>query len=387
MAFSDFDATAGVYRLMVRDGTGIAALPVAPRKIAFDVDLGPGESGTVAVYSRCATENADWRRQRGCDIYVYDFASGHEKKLAGVSTDQASEYLPAIWRDSVAFVRVYEERSGRRGVYPYLYVRPLAGGRSVRMPGGSRGANGGPGPTALDLYGHNLAFSWVYQGSGEGPTVEMRYDRLGGGHRVVDHSRSGALSHVTMLAPTFDAGRLYFGKDRRQAAGDRVERYRIATEQLDEAPGRPETEALAYEASHFYYLQSNDETLGGCVPSRPTDPSTCRLYRRDTVNFGGDTSEQGHVGVVGTPALRRTAAGIEVTVTLDQRAREIKWLVDRFAATDTYDIDDRTSADRQTYSSTIDDNGENATGQAIPVRVEACNRGGCTVFDGRIPLS
>jgi hypothetical protein len=50
------NATGG-YGLVQRIGSGpVSALPVAPRGVPFDVDLGPTSSGGVyAVYSRCAT--------------------------------------------------------------------------------------------------------------------------------------------------------------------------------------------------------------------------------------------------------------------------------------------------------------------------------------------
>ena len=54
LVWSEPDGT-GSYRLVQRIGDGpVQALPIAARKVPFDVDLGPTSGGTVyAVYSRC----------------------------------------------------------------------------------------------------------------------------------------------------------------------------------------------------------------------------------------------------------------------------------------------------------------------------------------------
>lgn len=72
---------------------------------------------------------------------------------------------------------MFESHEGRRGVLPYIYTRPLDGGRSERQPGSSRGRTGLPGPTSMDLYGDNLSFSWRFaradsdQGEGDNGTT------------------------------------------------------------------------------------------------------------------------------------------------------------------------------------------------------------------------
>ena len=212
-------------------------LPIASRLgVPFDIDLGPDEDGdVVAVYSRCAPEPdlvrvretfgarvfstpyPAYTAGRGCDIYRYDLDTGQETRLEGASTAQASEVLPAIWRDQIAFARVYERRDGNRGIYPYLYVRPLAGGRSDRQPGGSRGTNGLPGPTRLDLYGRYLSFVWNYS-TGEprdgqiAGTTELRLDTVGGGHRVLSRARHGdAEAYASYLGPNGYRGRIFYG--------------------------------------------------------------------------------------------------------------------------------------------------------------------------------
>lgn len=246
-----------------------AVLPVAPRSAPFDVDLGPDEDGNVvAVYSRCAQEPTPpeppvfavpifslpypaWTTGRGCDIYRYDFDAQRESKIVGASTDQASEMLPSIWDDQVAFARVYERRDGNRGVYPYLYVRPLDGGRSERQPGGTRGTKGLPGPTRLDLYGRRLSFVWNYATAtrpARGRT-ELRLDTVGGAHRVLGSASFNFASgiYATYLSPTGSRGRIHYGFQRlttgiatyERSLTDLLLRYRLSSgERSLASPGR-----------------------------------------------------------------------------------------------------------------------------------------------------
>ena len=110
LAWSRYDPAAQDYRLVAADVGNLAAppqvLPVAPRTIAFDVDLGPDAHGrTVAVCSRCTTEPAgDYYGQKlwpnnaaGCDIYEYDFAARREHKLTASNSFTFSP-APAGWR-------------------------------------------------------------------------------------------------------------------------------------------------------------------------------------------------------------------------------------------------------------------------------------------------
>lgn len=234
-------------------------LPIDPRLgVPFDVDLGPdGHGNVVAAYSRCQVEPdvitvrdtfvarvfsrpyPAYTAGRGCDIYRFDFDTLTESKLAGASTDGASEMLPSIWKDQVAFARVYEQRDGLRGRVPYLYVRPLAGGRSERQPGGSRGSNGLPGPTRLDLYGRRLSFVWNHstreasQGGVAGVS-ELRLDTVGG---ALGQGEWGANQpYASFVGPQGDQGRIYYGYQRaeQQEGADRsiaslLLRYRITT--------------------------------------------------------------------------------------------------------------------------------------------------------------
>jgi len=275
-----------------------ARLPVAPRSVPFDVDLGPSAEGrSVAVYSRCeaeATAEGPGLTQphtsgRGCDLYRFDFDTARESKVAGASTREASEVLPSIWRDQIAFARVYEQRPGARGRVPYLYVRPLEGPRSERQPGGARGADGLPGPTSVDLYGRRLSFAWTYATGDQAGVTELRLDTLGGGHRVLSSARypgpGGEETSASFLSPQGVAGRILYAYQRVRLGGEAVAvpepggghtdavrfaadpaaalalRYRIATGDKDARtlPGR--TAGLAVAGSEALFLAERDDLL------------------------------------------------------------------------------------------------------------------------------
>ena len=240
-AWSAFEDGAG-YRLVLRNPDGaVGAAPVPPRAVPFDIDLGPSEEGgVVAAYSRCAQEPDEHgaggtllrATGRGCDIFRLDLATGRESRLEGASTNGSSEFLPSIWRDSVAFARVFESREGRRGDVPYLYVRPLDGGRSERQPGGSRGDDGVPGPTGIDLYGRRMSFTWEWR-DGDRLRSELRLDTAGGDHALVERLGSED-APANLVTPVGDRGRIYAGSRRLRGDGNTsgALRLRITTDQL-----------------------------------------------------------------------------------------------------------------------------------------------------------
>ncbi|HEV2769220.1 MAG TPA: PQQ-dependent sugar dehydrogenase [Solirubrobacteraceae bacterium] len=240
LAWSAFDPAVKAWRLIVQRGGGTPQpAAIAPRPVPFDLDLGPGEDGgVVAVYSRCARESLEdggggaieYARGRGCDVFRLDLApGGEERRLARASTKEASEFLPSIWKDSVAFARVYERRGGRRGDLPYLYVRSLDGGRSERQPAGGRGQDGLPGPTGLDLYGRRLAFTWEWR-ERDRLRSELRLDTVGGDHRLIDRIGSRS-APANLFSPVAERGRVYAGSRRVRGtqSTDRVLRHRIST--------------------------------------------------------------------------------------------------------------------------------------------------------------
>src|SRR5437867_11374210 len=55
VAWSSYDSTRAAYVLMTRVGGVSTEVPIRPRTVPFDVDLGPDSEGEViAAYSRCS---------------------------------------------------------------------------------------------------------------------------------------------------------------------------------------------------------------------------------------------------------------------------------------------------------------------------------------------
>jgi hypothetical protein len=187
-------------------------LPVPDRSVPFDADLGPGAHGHfLAVYSRCRHEPRwdpideaappNYANGRGCDLYELDLTTSTERKLPASSTT-ADEVLPAVWKDGLAFARVYSKTNIR------MYFRN-GSGSSRLMPGGP--ANGRP--NGVDLYGRRLAFGWEYPGQYDGPASDLRIDDVVTARAtLIERFRGGGLTTISLTAPAFEGGRLYYAK-------------------------------------------------------------------------------------------------------------------------------------------------------------------------------
>jgi hypothetical protein len=130
-----YDRATDTYRLAVsRGGRAPQPLPVAPSKVAFDADIGPGPDGTAAlVYSRCAV--ASVVKLEGCDLFLYDLHRNAERRLAATAAAGWSERTPTIWRSRIAFARYRDARPEPR---PRLLIRRVnapASTRSQSVPG------------------------------------------------------------------------------------------------------------------------------------------------------------------------------------------------------------------------------------------------------------
>ena len=240
IVWSEYDAGANRYFLVQREAGVTSRLPVEPRSVPFDVDLGPDVDGKpVAAYSRCRldpprrdppTGNAlaqmpEWRRGRGCNLYLYSFETGREVRVRHASTAAASEFLPTVWTDRIAFARVFERRRGIRGRRAYLYERPNSlfasqgrSGHTRRMPAGPRARDlycSGPrrcerlvepGPTSLDIATRRLAFGWDSTASGPTSTVWLDVLRATGrtARTRVDYGGSGEIQARELVGPQFD---------------------------------------------------------------------------------------------------------------------------------------------------------------------------------------
>ena len=291
LLWSTFDPATQTYGLTTRVGGVTLQVPVARRSVPFDADLGPGPNGSmVAVYSRCSTEigvgsggPSLYGRGRGCDLYLYDFASARETRIASASAPDASEFWPTIWRGTLAFARSYDNKRD----FPYLYTRPLSGSaKSTRQPGGPRSGCATcddrlSRPIALDLYGKRLAFAWQYVSRGEGLDTDIRMDTIGGGHVRVTHQNGGGLTQVVPSWPAFENGRLYwsiecFGDESGCPGRYGLRRYRISTGEVERAPG-PRA-AISHDRDQgTSWLLVDSQPGVECMGDPPVPGGTCAL--------------------------------------------------------------------------------------------------------------
>jgi len=236
VVWSEYDPVANAYFLTQRFQGVTARLPVRPRAVPFDVDVGRNAGNdAVAAYSRCSREPGprgnvtgtqltrlpEWITGRGCDLHVLNLRTNVETRVGGASSAGASEFLPSVWRDRIAFARVYDRRRGRAGNRAHLYIRSLGGGginRALPTPPRSRRRACAfppprscrrviePGPTAIDLGRRYIAFAW--DSTEFSPLSEVYYERIRAGrivrHRVARGS-SGDMTTREYLVAHIDA--------------------------------------------------------------------------------------------------------------------------------------------------------------------------------------
>ena len=301
LAWSAFDPARNGYVLMTHSGGSTSPVPVRVRGVPFDVDLGPDEQGdTVAVYSRCGREPAGTEASRtgGPGAAATSSSStsppGRETRVASANGARSSEFLPSIWDTRIAFARVYERRTGKAGDRAHLYARSVAGtGRATRLRPGPRGTvtfcrpreGADPvcrigvedGPTALDLRGRRVAFSWDTSVQRCDRASDIWLDTVGGGRRHVDDTCWTNLQGRKLVAPTVSGGRVHYVRSLlagELGSGGSFLEYRISSGRRREAfslRGRVVMSAATDAGSTFYLLSGG--FASGCSPA-PGDPGT-----------------------------------------------------------------------------------------------------------------
>lgn len=276
LAWSSFDASTGAWFLTIRRDGVAQRVPIAPRAVPFDVDLGHDAAGRlVAAYSRCDRESGFPPSGRGCDLYTYDLSAGRERRLAGASTDVASEFLPSLDGGRVAFARVYERRTGAAGRRTHLFVRRLDAGSERELPGGLRNPDPRTGPSGLDLGGRRLAFSWDVHGPAgiQFPygASEIRVDELDGGQTLVQRDAGGGLSNAAPLSPALVGGELRYGDSFLSEGTPGVSDLRS----YDLASGRRGRAAVELRIAGAAADRSATAYVSCTVESAPSGPSCC----------------------------------------------------------------------------------------------------------------
>ena len=245
LAWSAYDPAGRNYRLMLRrpDGTAVA-VPVPPRRVPFDVELGPRVGGgLIAVYSRCRIEpRLDPRDMlplpatgRGCRVYRYDIGSPGEHAIPG----SGSRFLPSVWNGELAFAKLAPD--GR----PAVYVGSLNGRAAPRrLIVGPAGSDSRLGPRALVLREGRVAFVWEYR-TRSGLRSELRLAGLGARSLLLDSVSSGSGS-VRELSPSFGfTGGVLAWAHREGGGQSRIEVFGLSSRHLDSYLAPSPIEALA----------------------------------------------------------------------------------------------------------------------------------------------
>ncbi len=290
-----------MYRLAItRVGGKPQILPVAPRPVAFDADVGPDGKGDPAiVYSRCETEAPN---RRDCDIFRYSITRNVESKITGADSDSASEFNPTIWGGRVAWVRTYD---GRADATRYVYTRTLTAPRtrrSQRLPGlprrrcseisdrcsATKGAVEG-----LELYRRWVALnvSYTYEGAPGFARKEIRLDTLDGEVLPIADQTTG-LGGQSYVGLSFDQGALYWA---RYCAGDESActkgnagtfRYRLGTRDYALAGHTRKLTGFSYVDDNRVYEVRGERECGIRVGDPPSAGfPACKVVYTDPLNF------------------------------------------------------------------------------------------------------
>jgi hypothetical protein len=269
VAYSSYDATAGVYRLRVK--TGDAAphdVPVPPRSVPFDVSVGRAYvpvkgHENVLVYSRCAQEprpaagiapGPDWRTARSCALYEAPFY-GPERRIVGAGEG----VLPSVSGGTLAFARF----GGARG--PRVIVRRLnRAAPPSRVLGGPSVRGGGQGPAGIAVFGSRVAVTWRAYAGSEGQdswlfVADMRANRT----TVVRRLAGGGMSGHAIVGATWLNEGLQWGEICAGDPGGCRGRVRYGRW----APGRPPMLTVAPLGMTAYATGATTTwTLRGCPP-------------------------------------------------------------------------------------------------------------------------
>jgi hypothetical protein len=230
-------------------------------------------------------------------VYLYDFETKKERKLTSFSTKGSSEFLPAIWRGKVSFLRSYgkyREDDYRR---PILYTHSVDGNETSerQSQGGVKGLNR-IAFTGVDLYGQRLAFTRHFQGTAPGGTSQMRVSTLGSGSRLLSQRFSGLTQRI-QRSPQFHRGRVLWTE---QCAADlggcrsdfwRFWRSRIATDTdvtYSDAPRALISTAFILDS--VYWIRApkgryGSDNVNTCQSEDPPDPNSRCLLQTAFVTF------------------------------------------------------------------------------------------------------
>lgn len=281
IAWSQWDPSSRGYRFWLHFGGRNEALPIAPRPIPEDFDLGTDARGVqMLVYTRCNPR---------CDLYIAGFG-GFERRLDAASAPGADESAPTLSRGRLAWARgdsVFTRRLDD--------ARSVRSRRVLRVARRSCPARGRCGPTGdraiedLELQGDRLAVTTFFTeplGRGEGRSTVRLLDLRRAHPRartVADVVQDGG--GQSFIGVGFAGRRLgfalaCFGRPGGCAYG--AHRYRIARNELERSLQARGAQGYAPAGA------SGDEAyvLLAAHPERDNDAvCPCRLERRTVTGW------------------------------------------------------------------------------------------------------
>jgi hypothetical protein len=218
--WSDYDAAARSWHVVVRRGDQISTPTIPTAKQAIEVDVGPGPSGSpMLAYTECAG---------GCHVVVSGVDGSDPRVVSG--SEGASH--PTIWGDRVAWVSGREKvmssllnGSGRRvlGGAPHRKCYYTGDYSARTMPRLLCAAPHGPLVEALQLYRGQLALIDTFDlndGIGNnGTTTEVRTEAISGGLQRLVALLTVGEGNERWIGPSWSDGMLYFYEDENGTCG------------------------------------------------------------------------------------------------------------------------------------------------------------------------
>ena len=225
--------------------TARPSLPIAARKVPFDVDLGPASAGTVCASTPAATST---RRGRRPDARIRTGrAKTSQLELPSMTEVRSRRSTPASAR---TMARVLEgparlrPRLRRRPGQALLYVETISSSApSARQPGG----HAAPRPRHR-CRSSSTARAWPSPGASkadrDAPAYELRIDTVGDDHVRLDSASGGDCPPPSWLALVRARALLLASLVRRRPAVAERERFHMAggpptPEPLVTKPPRP----------------------------------------------------------------------------------------------------------------------------------------------------
>jgi hypothetical protein len=283
LAYSAWDATAGVYRLrVIRGDLAPQDVPVPPRSVPFDVSVGravepDGSHQDVLVYSRCRVEapvtrtaygefEPRWWKGQGCTVRVAT-PTGGERVIRGAGPG----VLPSVSGTHLAFIRVVHAR-------PRIVIRRFDRTRAsdATFAGPATGAHD-QGPVSVDVRGPRAAVVWrTTFGDGSFSRVLVADARA---HRLqpVGRANGGGLTgHSIIGASWLGNGDLAWGETCWGDPSGCPHRHNYVLRSL------PDTEGVTPAPAEMMAFATSDRrawTLEGCLLPEPQPQ--CALVQHD----------------------------------------------------------------------------------------------------------